>query len=96
MYIYTKSPPVLREGFKGFKNIDDSLSLFLSSEYAKQIEEEIDKVEIESQGTKESQLLRHLSTIGCLKAHLLNLLCVVGCKTYKDKDTYIADDKVET
>ena len=67
--------------------------LFLvASEDTQQVEEEVDEVEIQSQGSDESQLLSALAHIVLCLEHHLDLLAVPGCQTYEDGYTRIAQD----
>ena len=67
------------------------LLLFLvTSENTQQVEEEVDEVEIQCQGSDESQLLSTLAHIVLSLEHHLDLLAVPGCQTYEDGYTRIA------
>lgn len=67
--------------------------LFLvASENTQQVEKEVDEVEIQCQGSDESQLLSTLAHIVLSLEHHLDLLAVPGCQTHEDGYTRIAQD----
>ena len=75
------------------------LSLFLVSivaEDAEQIEEEVDEVEIQRQGSEEGKLLSALAHVILSLEHLFNLLAIPGSQTDEDSHTDIAQDVIET
>ena len=72
------------------------LILVASSEDAEQIEEEVDEVEIKTQGSNECKLLCTLACIGSCLAHLLDLLGVVSGETNEYEHANVAQYEVET
>ena len=69
-----------------------NIKLLSFSENAEQIDEEIDKVEIERQGSKKSHFLSALTGIRCLKEHLFDFLGVVSRESNKDEDTDVTEN----
>ena len=59
-------------------------ALISLSENAQQIEEEVDKVKVERQCTKQCHFLSALASIWCLQKHLFDLLRIVCRQSYKD------------
>ena len=70
--------------------------LLATTKDSQQINEDIHKVKIESQCTKQSQLLGTLPCIWSHLQHTLDLLRVVGGKTYEDQYTEITDNHLQT
>ena len=65
------------------------------AEYAQQVEEEVDEVEIKTQGSNQRELLCALACVGGCLAHLLDLLGVVSGETYEYEHANVAQDEVE-
>ena len=71
--------------------------LFLvASEDAKQIEEQVDEVEVQCQGTDECQLLSAFAHVVLCLEHVLNLLTVPSCETGEDSYTHITQDVIKS
>ena len=71
--------------------------LFLvASEDAKQIEEQVDEVEVQCQGTDEGQLLSAFAHVILCLEHVLNLLAIPCCETGEDSNTHVAQDVVKS
>ena len=72
-----------------------SQNLFALTQDAKEVNEEVDEVEIKREGTEKSQLLRSLTSIGGHLEHLLNLLRVVSRQSYEYQNTLTSDAMIK-
>ena len=68
---------------------DERFLIPASAEEAEQIEEEVDEVEIEGQGTDDGKFLRFIVHIVGCKHHLFDFLRIIGSEPEKRDD---ADD----
>ena len=65
------------------------------SEDSKQIEEEVDEVQIEAQGSYQCYLLCRLVSLFGVREHFFDLLCVVGCQSNEDQNASVAHNHGE-
>ena len=65
------------------------------AEMKKQEQEQIDKIEVESQRTEQRELLTNLIRRAILEEEVFNLLSVEGDKSHEDKHACIGDNPVE-
>ena len=72
-----------------------SLFLVAASEDAEQVEEEIDKIEIQSQGSDECQFLCALAHVVLCLEHLLDLLTIPSGQANEDGYTCVTQNVIK-
>jgi len=74
---------------------DEWNALFAFTEEAKEIEEEVDEVEVEGECAEYGEFLCLAIDFGAIGFHLLfDFLCVVGCKSHEDEYADGTDDEI--
>ena len=65
------------------------------SEYAEQVEEEVDEIEIEGERAHQGYFLRAFAHVVGLYEHVLYLLRVIRREACEDEHAYVTNDKAE-